>query len=969
MFYLILQMITILASFALIIISVYLIRTTDKEFLVLMLGASLVNSVGTLLIMMSDDIGEAIMAFKIQSMGACFVGLLVAMFLNRFFKTRLSGWAGALIFCMSLTIYILVLMVEQTDWLIRDFSLINANGYTVIQTDTGLFYPIVPVTMASSLILIYGIVVKALREKVLKGLGSMITACVAATFPIIVKTMFIFDLFEAYDPTSLSVLICCIVLIYIVHKYNLFDVVSIARNSVIETMGDSLIVVDRNMKLLDANTSARKRFSKMIAPADEKEDEASVRFFAELFRNMENSEFSRDGRCYEKRSSEIYDKKRRVIGFSALIFDVTTQKEQIEELTKMRLRAERASSAKSDFLANMSHEIRTPMNAIAGFAELCMQEKDYKYAQGIKTASSNMLNIINDILDISKIEAGKLELLPSNYDTMGMINEVISIVKVALSKKHTVQFISEIDPNLPRKLHGDEVRIRQVLINLLNNAVKFTKEGYINFSVSDVGRNGNLISIKFKIKDTGIGITKEDIGKLFVNFQQVDTKKNREIEGTGLGLSITKSLVELMKGNITVESVYGEGSCFTVMIEQKIADSKRISSVASTSADMGVRMTIFAPDAQVLIVDDNKVNLKVTQQLLQMYGIKADIADSGRLAVRMVNSGYYDLVFMDHMMPEMDGVETTKLIRSQGDAYCRQLPIIALTANAVGGAKDMFLEHGLNDFLSKPIEIRLLEAILEKWLPSQLYTYKEQDENTASGEMDRLNVQKLFDLVQPEEEEVKASLHPSGVNIDGIDVAAGLQYYGGKVEAYLEVLKIFYETGEEIKRSIEKNSSNRKNLKNYTTEVHGLKSAALTVGATALSEQAKALEFAGKAEDYKTIQDNTPLLLASYGELLAGIGEFFNAGKSPDVEITEAQIKTAIAKEELKEKIIVALELFDSLEFKTAGDVLRYVQDYSYYDETVLTTIGNCISDIDNFDYDKAEARLKAAFKRIESND
>ncbi|MDE7279110.1 MAG: response regulator, partial [Oscillospiraceae bacterium] len=413
-------------------------------------------------------------------------------------------------------------------------------------------------------------------------------------------------------------------------------------------------------------------------------------------------------------------------GYSVLVIDVTDTQKYVDGLIDMSRKADMANSAKSDFLANMSHEIRTPMNAIAGFAELCLKEKNYCYAADIKIAAKNLVSIINDILDISKIEAGKLELVPSVYDTGEMLNDVVSIIYVQLDKKKNLDFKIDIDRRIPRKMYGDEVRLKQILINLLGNAVKFTNSGLISLSVKELSRIGDSVSIMFKVSDTGIGIKKDDIPKLFENFRQVDTRRNRRIEGSGLGLSISKTLAEKMDGSITVESEYGKGSVFTVVLTQKISDPSPISKLAAKSSVSEEKSrTLHAPEAHVLVVDDNKVNLNVTARLLTSYGIKADLADSGAAAIDMINASYYDLVFMDHMMPDLDGVDTTKIIRSRGDAYSMELPIIALTANAVSGAKEMFMESGFNDFISKPIQIPLLEKILEKWLPEQMITYTE----------------------------------------------------------------------------------------------------------------------------------------------------------------------------------------------------------------------------------------------------
>jgi len=383
------------------------------------------------------------------------------------------------------------------------------------------------------------------------------------------------------------------------------------------------------------------------------------------------------------------------------------------------MEASKASEAKAKFLAKMSHEIRTPMNAIAGMAELALREDKpdiaRKHIITIKRAGAHLLSIINDILDFSKIENKKLEIIPSDYSFSSMINDVLNIIKIRVADSG-LRFDINIDSDIPDYLFGDEKRIRQVLLNILDNAVKYTEKGFISFSVSGEIKEDTVL-LTIEVEDSGIGIKPENLKKLFGEFVQVDIEYKKGLDYTGFGLSIVKNLIKMMSGDISVKSEYGKGSKFTIKLPQKISSCESFDSIKDDDITIGFN----APNARVLVVDDNDVNLEVAKGLMQPYKMQVDLCTSGAEAIEKVKTNGYDLVFMDHMMPEMGGVEATKIIREMAkeNPHYANLPIIALTANAVSGVKEMFLENGFNDFLSKPIDIVELNSILEKWLPRE----------------------------------------------------------------------------------------------------------------------------------------------------------------------------------------------------------------------------------------------------------
>ena len=382
----------------------------------------------------------------------------------------------------------------------------------------------------------------------------------------------------------------------------------------------------------------------------------------------------------------------------------------LTDFMREKQRAEAASTAKSDFLATMSHEIRTPMNAILGMStaldRLNVDSEHKKYITDIRNASEQLLSIINDILDFSKIEAGKMEVVGVNFNITNMLDNLHSMFTI-LCKQKGLDMHFEKDDSLSEFIFGDENRIRQVLTNVLANAVKYTAEGSVYFSVSVVEQN-----LHFTIKDSGIGIKQEDIEKLFTPFEQLDKRKNRNIVGTGLGLAITYNLCRIMNGNISVESEYGSGSTFTISLPYVMA--------LESDAEEVIEISDFvAPSARVLVVDDMKTNLAVAEVMLDIFEIVPDMVENGKDAIKLATTNKYDIIFMDHMMPEMDGIETTALLRNT-NKYNKTVPIVALTANVIKGAKEMFLEGQMDDFLPKPIEFDTLKICLKKWLASTI---------------------------------------------------------------------------------------------------------------------------------------------------------------------------------------------------------------------------------------------------------
>ncbi|MDR2077159.1 MAG: PAS domain-containing protein [Desulfovibrio sp.] len=498
---------------------------------------------------------------------------------------------------------------------------------------------------------------------------------------------------------------------------------------------------------------------------------------------------------------------------------------QRRELAIETLKANAASEAKTKFLATMSHEIRTPMHAIIGMSDLIrtdnLDAKQLSNISDIKKMSKALLEIINDILDFSKIEAGKMELSPIHFNLRDMCDNLCSMCRVMAATKD-LKFKYSFAEDVQQVVYGDEIRIRQVVLNLLNNAIKYTKEGHVQFAM-DVAEDGDSRFTLFTVKDTGIGIKKENFSKLYDTFAQFDRETNRGTAGTGLGLTITKNLVTMMGGKIEVESEYGKGTVFRVLLPLREGDPDQV------KRSFERNMAIAKRDVKILVVDDNNLNLTVALGYLAKRNIIADHASSGEQALQLLQKNRYDLVFMDHMMPEMDGLETTRLIRSLPDGRCAEIPIVALSANAVTGAKELFLNAGMNDALAKPIDSKALSEVLLKWLPEKMATV---DVSTDWSEN------------EPEDSALLSELSC----VKDLDVQKGIARVGGEKNVYLNLLRQAYSELGPYRDEIRKFCA-EENWVQYSIRVHTLKTVFATIGNDRLSKLASELEAASKRED------------------------------------------------------------------------------------------------------------------------
>jgi signal transduction histidine kinase/CheY-like chemotaxis protein/HPt (histidine-containing phosphotransfer) domain-containing protein len=618
--------------------------------------------------------------------------------------------------------------------------------------------------------------------------------------------------------------------------------------------------------------------------------------------------------------------------------------------------AENASASKSAFLATMSHEIRTPLNAIIGLSEIELQKKlpddTYTNLEKVYNSGSNLLGIINDILDVSKIEAGSFELVLDPYDITSLINDAVQLNIVRIGAKK-IEFELIVDETLPSRLYGDELRVKQILNNLLSNAFKYTDRGKVSLRVN-WERENNYAWLTFTISDTGHGIKKENMGKLFSQYAQLDARANRNIEGTGLGLSITKSLVTRMDGRISVDSEYGKGSVFTVRLKQEIVDQTPIGREATENLRQYrfVKSKIlsrikhlirsYMPYGKVLIVDDVETNLDVVKGLMLPYGLVIDCASSGREAIEKVRAvaanpkaQKYDVIFMDHMMPEMDGIEAVRIIRHEIDSdYAKTVPIIALTANALSGNEEMFLSKGFTSYISKPIDIMQMDLALNNWIRN-----KQSEETLKNAEYEKITKAAAEALSSPG---IFNSFHVEGINLQEVK-----ERYNNDA-AYMRIIKSYCDHAPELLEKLRSFSAD--SLQQYTITVHGLKGASYGICADRIGSYAAALEMAAKAGDIEAINAKNTGLIEETENLLKILNGIL-------IEVEKMKVKKPRAAAPDRALVIKVLEACKQRNLTLMEEALMELEQFVYDADNDLVLWLR--EQVDKLEYNAIQERLE----------
>ena len=973
------------------------------------LGCLIINASYWLLIWSKNEDG-AMIALKMEYLGNVLFYLSFILFVATYFRVQTKAWVIGPMIMQGTIDAILVCNLWMDDPLrvvFQDLKFMKFDmlGITYMRMVPGSLY-LVRYCMLC-LILVWGLLYtlnKMFRMRIPSERNN-IARLAGAEFIIIVSLhiMLLFRIPFDVVPVFASCSILAIILSVI--KGEFYNVTDQGREWVIEHSENIFIIVDSLFGFLDCNLCAKQKFPELRRI---KRNEPVPEEIRNLF-GCEDCSVHVGGRHYDK-EIEVITQNGKIQGYSLLLADISEQCMLMHQLAEEKERAEDANQAKSMFMSNMSHEIRTPMNAIVGMTDILLREdlpeQTREYLYNIKSSGNALLTIINDILDFSKIESGKMEIIEEDYEPMSMFHDLSMIFLNRIGDKG-VELLYDIDIELPMKLKGDAQRIRQIIINLMNNAIKFTESGYVKLSVECRKTADDLVDLMFRIEDTGQGIREEDISKLFGSFQQVDTKKNRYKEGTGLGLAISKQLVELMGGTIGVESEYGKGSVFYFTIPQMIRSTKRAAEIKNElveqivvsarfdnqlvqrkyenliqkyhvmdvkleqavkqnlridafftdepgsvsreersmleqfkttfcilqnpmrqnlSGEQGTlinkplyslnfcqvinheevsyneekqnEMCFVAPDAHILIVDDTEMNLKVAIGLLAPLQLQIDTAENGKTAVKMIQENKYDLVFMDHMMPVMDGVEATRVVRELGGEYYEKLPIIALSANATTEAREIFHEGGMNDFVAKPIKVQEICKCIRKWLPN---------EKVLAGEA------KLTATITEKEAEEESLL------IEGLDVAAGIENCGSK-ELFIQLLGDFYKLIDQKSTKVEKCLADGM-IRDFTIEVHALKNTARMIGALKLSEDFYQLEKLGNENQQKVLENITPSVLTLYRSYKPILEPY---GKMQD------QDKEMVSVEAMVESLQQLRDAMDTFDLDGADAAMHAIEGYVF---------------------------------------
>lgn len=921
-------------------------RKTSNEFKYLMLSTScaILYCFFSLMDLINSSPDNDLFFIQMDYICAGLLLLFFLIFITKFCHISIPKIFYFLIL-LSECIFSFFILNSSSNCFFRNIRYITNAPYPQIVYDFGIlwwFYDLLSILMT---ILICFCLIYRIRKTSKSGNIKYFILLAAILCPVIIYILKALNVIHYYNLVPLGLLLSMLLIILSILRYGISNIIISGRADIINKMDSPIIITDSQYRLLDANTCARKTFPvinklykfRITSPLNDE-------FITSLMTGEEGLELEYNGHYYEKHISVIKN-HNNTNGYSAMLTDTTQKHEYIEELNIIKDKALEASHAKSRFLANASHELRTPMNAIIGFSELILSSSDdetiIKYSRNINEASHALLKIINDILDSSKLEADRMEIICSDYNPIELIDETVKIIRIQAESKG-LNFNVDVSGTMPSVLNGDSAHIKQILMNLLANAVKYTKEGYVSLKCTFDTLEGasNLV---FEVSDSGAGIKEDEIPHLFEAFRQSDNVLNANIEGTGLGLSISNSLIKLMGGQLHVKSEYQKGSVFTALIPQLMPYQGRF----------------LAPDAKILLVDDSYVNLMLLSEMLKEHKIVADTAFDGLNALTMIAMNEYDLVFLDHMMPNVDGIETLKRLRStkrDNNDYYQTLPVIMLTANVGKGVKEEFLQNGASDYIAKPFDMQTIDSTLLRWLSASKIV---PVENTISQSNDE-------PLPHISKNDIGLNTAPvyntSSLNLKEIDFTKGMSHNGNSINTYKSILSAFINVSKNELENIDSLCA-QNNVTAINRICHSLKNSAYAIGAVKLCDIAKTAN--STLSDTGRLTDINLMLLKKR----------YEAAFTDSMILLNYIAKTEQTHHKDHKTIASDLDITLYLNNIIAAGKIMDAPNISKYLGILLDTcpddktedIRKMISYADDFDYDKLIAACKEMVDRLHS--
>lgn len=880
-------------------------NTKLQTILLMVLVSTLVNFVGYLFEMQATTQVMALQAVKVIYLGKPFIILFIFIFFLERMDIKPPKFLYPALSILHMTVSALVITCDHHSLFYSSIDYDMESGlFPHLVLGHSAFYMIYHIVILAYFFFMFGMGIKRFRStKNKRERMQIVYLNIISVVSVLGLLVFFSGLSNGYDTTIPAYLIATILLLVLIIRYDLLDALSLVKENVMDEFAEGLLVIDQDENMLYANSKVQMIFSDL-----ERGDSASAR---EQLHNlcMTDQRLLFGNNIYEIYEKEIV-KSGRLYGKMYVVRDVTESYNHAVELEKQTEIARSANQAKSDFLAKMSHEIRTPINAIMGMNEMILRESREEqirhYAVDVQNSANALLGLINDILDISKIESGKMEIIPVQYELDSMLNDLISMIYVKAREKN-LELEVTVDETLPNGLTGDDVRIRQILINLLNNSVKYTQEGKVSLDVRGRRDNGSLL-LYFEVRDTGIGIKEEDMPKLFAAFERIEESRNRNVEGTGLGMNIVFELLKMMGTELKVTSTYGKGTIFSFELKQEIYSDEPIGNLVEKSKELYKTYTyaasFTAPQARILLVDDNEVNRRVFCNLLKDTKIRIDDVDSGFACLEKIRTQRYDMIFMDHMMPEMNGVETLHRMQEM-EHKCKDCPVIILTANAIAGARERYIREGFADYLSKPINTQKLEGMLQKYLPDNLVQMADTTET-----------EEAFSAL-PELEEFDWDYAGRYFADDRLLLQTIRDVYVS-MDSDTEKLRNWYDIFTQEETSDEAGKA----LENYRVLVHAIKSNMAMIGALLLSKLARLLEAAAIRGDIDRIRQIHPVFM-----------EEIHVHKQRMKILAEDEKKTGYDVFEVQALLDFLKQSLEEMDYDTADELMEKLMVYLYEGE------------------------------------